>query len=123
MFQLPDGYFEYEKNSDSATYIRPGHTVSEPSLLIINRKTPVANGNGFSIPVYRLRLIDGHLDGDGKPVKERSSVEILIKQPVNASLTRIQAALDFASSMLADEDFQDDALVDYMYPKEGNEPS
>lgn len=123
MYQLPEGFKEYSRDGDSVTFIRPGHTVSEPRLLIINRKTPVANGNGFSIPQYRVRTVDGHVDSDGKPVRDRSAVDIYIRKPVDASLEPIQTSLAAIATMLADVDFQDDALVDYMFPKEGDTPA
>lgn len=119
MKTLPVGWSEFGRNgSDSVTFTRPGHTVTAPRLAIFDRKLPVSNGNGFSVPSYRVRLIDGHLDIDGNPLKERSIVEVTVRQPVGASATPITTSIADVAAILADAAFVDDATVDYMFPRE-----
>lgn len=120
MYTLPIDWSEFGRNgSDSVTFLRPGHTVKEPRLMIVDRKAPSVTGQGgFSVPTYRVRFIDGHVDVDGVPVKERSIVEINIRQPVNASNTAITASLAAAATMLGNVEFVNDATVDFMFPRE-----
>lgn len=119
MHQLPVGWSEYGRDgNNSVTFLRPGHTVQAPRLAIFNRKPPVANGNGFSVPTYRVRLIDGHLDADGVAMRERSILDLTIRQPVDASATAITTSLSALAAMLSDAAFVDDATVDYMFPRE-----
>lgn len=115
----PTGYKEFSRNgSDSVTFIRSGHTTSAPRLAIFDRKVPVANGNGFSVPQYRFRLIDGHVDAEGVPLKERSIIEVIVRHPVGIDATSITTALADASAIVGDAEFVNDALVDLMFPKE-----
>lgn len=120
MSTLPVGWLEYGRNgSDSVTFVRPGHTVEAPRLAIFDRKQPVANGgNGFSVPQYRIRLMDGHVDVDGVPVKERSIVEVTIRHPVGASDTAIEASIAAAAALLADVEVVTNATDDLMFPRE-----
>lgn len=119
MYQLPTGWSEFGRDGkDSVTFLRPGHTVQAPRLMIINRKPPVANGSGFSVPTYRVRLIDGHQDVDGVSLKERSILELTIRNPIDASPAVIGASITQLAAMLGSADFVDDATVDYMFPRE-----
>lgn len=119
MHTLPVGWSEFGRDgSDSVTFLRPGHTVAEPCLAIFNRKTPVANGSGFSVPSYRIRLIDGHVDGEGAPIKERTILDLTIRHPVNASAVKASASIAALATMLADAELVDDATTDYMFPRE-----
>lgn len=120
MYHLEDGTFAYGSNGpNSRTYVRPGHTAQAPRLLIVDRQEATSNGNGsFSIPRYRVRFIDGHLDSENAPLAERSHVEIVIRQPTNATLTAITESIRYAAAMLGDEDFVNDATVDLMFPRE-----
>lgn len=119
MSQLPTGWLEYGRNgSDSVTFVRPGHTVEAPRLAIFDRKQPVANGNGFSIPQYRIRLIDGHLDADGLPLKERSIVEVVIRHPLSATDTSVETSIAAVAALLADTQVVGNATDDLMFPRE-----
>lgn len=119
MHILPVGWSEYGRNGpNSVTFLRPGHTVQEPRLAIVDRKPAVANGNGFSVPSYRVRLIDGHLDADGAPLKERSIVDLTIRQPVNATTAPITASIAALATMVGGAEFVNDATVDLMFPRE-----
>lgn len=119
MHQLPVGWSEYGRDgNNSVTFLRPGHTVQAPRLAIFNRKPPVANGNGFSVPTYRVRLIDGHVDADGAALRERSILDLTIRQPVDAAAAPITASVAALATMLSDVEFVDDAITDYMFPRE-----
>lgn len=116
---LPVGWSEYGRDgNNSVTFLRPGHTVTEPRLLIINRKTPVVSGTSFSVPTYRVRMIDGHVDGDGNPLRERTILDLTIRHPVNASTATASTSIAALATMLADAEFVDDALTDFMFPRE-----
>lgn len=124
MYYLPEGTYSFGQNGlNSKTFLRPGHTTQAPRLLIVDRQEAQAqrNGNGvtsFSVPRYRVRFIDGHLGADGTPLAERSIVEIVIRQPTNASVDAVTTSLEYAAEMLADPEFVNDAIVDLMFPRE-----
>lgn len=117
---LPDGTFEYGRNGlNSITFVRPGHTTTAPRLLIINRVEAQQNGGGeFSLPTYRVRFIDGHVDAEGNPKAARSHVELVVRQPVDSVDDPIKTSLGYLKDLLADPDFVDDATADLMFPEE-----
>lgn len=115
----PIAWAQYAANGDSVTFVRAGHTVTKPSLALFTRKAPIPNGQGgYSVPTYNVRFINGHVDANGVPLKERSIVEINVRHPVGASATDITAAIAEAATMLADAEFVNDATSDLMFPRE-----
>lgn len=118
MHQLATGWKIFSQTADSVTVARPGHTVSEPRLAIFDRKVPVSGPNGFSVPTYRVRLIDGHVDVDGAPIKEKSLVEVVVRNPLSADATAVTASIAAVAAMLANPEFVNDAVVDQMMPRE-----
>lgn len=118
MHTLPIGWYIFSQTADSVTVARPGHTVSEPRLAIFDRKVPVQGPNGFSVPTYRVRLIDGHVDAEGAPIKEKSLVEVTIRNPLSVNGTSVTASIAAVATMLADAEFVNDAVVDQMMPRE-----
>lgn len=117
---LPSGWVEFGSNGDnSVTFLRPGHTVTEPRLAIFSRKPAVAQANGnFSVPEYRVRLFDGHVDTDGLPKKDKAIVEVVIRLPVGDDATPTETSLAALAAMLADAAFVTNATVDLMWPRE-----
>lgn len=119
MYTLPAGWYIYSQTADSVTVARPGHTVSAPRLVIFDRKVPTLNPQGtFSVPTYRVRFIDGHVDGDGIPLREKSLVELTVRNPLPAGVVAVTASLAAMATLVAAAEFVDDAVNDQMFPRE-----
>lgn len=121
MHQLPSGWKIFSQTENSLTAVLPGHTVAAPRIAIFDRRVATQNGNGFSVPTYRVRLISGDLDPENMPIRERVLVDCTIRVPVNANSSLATASLAALAGMLADPEFVDDATVDQMFPREATE--
>lgn len=88
-FNVPATWRFYGASSDGSqvTYTRPGHTVQEPRLAIIDRKTAVfdANRQKWSVPEYRVRVIDGVLDKDGNPDPTRTLADLTCRSSLSSN--------------------------------------
>lgn len=112
-FTVPATWRFYGASSDGSqvTFTRPGHTVQEPRLAIVDRKIGVFDSNRqrWSTPEYRVRVVDGVLDADGNPDPTRTIADLTCRSSlasnggargdeVVADLLLIIDQTDFASA-------------------------
>lgn len=88
-FNVPATWSFYGSSADgnSITFVRVGNTVAEPRLMVINRTPPVFNARAgtWSVPTYRVRVIDGVLDADGKPDPTRTLSDCTFRSSVGSN--------------------------------------
>lgn len=79
-------FFGASSDGSSVTYTRPGHTVKEPRLALVDRKTASfdANRQKWSVPEYRVRVFDGVLDKDGNPDPTRTLVDLTCRSSLSS---------------------------------------
>lgn len=117
MFNVPSDWTFYSANGDSMTFQMSGHTVSAPRVVIFKRKTPTLGRNGeFSLSSYEVKGTIGHLDADGKPMRQRSHVTVSIDAPVGADRSVVKTLLSSLGGQLQDASFQDAALDSLLFP-------
>lgn len=119
-FQVPATWRLFGASSDGSqqTYTRPGHTVQEPRLAIIDRTVAVFDGNRgkWSVPTYRVRVADGVLDADGNPDPTRTLLDMTCRSSlssngaargdeVTADLLLIVDQTDFANAAFVTQEF------------------
>nr|URG16489.1 MAG: coat protein [Leviviridae sp.] len=117
MTTVPSTYQNYGSENGNRQFLMPGHSVSAPRVLSVRRKNPTLNGNGeFSLPLYELKFTVGHVDSEGKPLKQRSHITLTVQHPVGADQTAVNTAIDDLVTVISQASFKDDAMVDLMYP-------
>lgn len=70
-----------QSNGNSVTFTRPGHTVQQPRLAIISRVVPVydTKRQDWSVPQYRVRILDGIMDADGNPDPTKTLADVTFR--------------------------------------------
>lgn len=119
MYQVPAGWEFYgsANNGDQTTFTLPGHSVSTPHLAIFDRKVPTSNGNGYTTPQFRLRIIRGFTTADGEPLETRTVVDANIRWPMEAPLVDVKGMVDVVSQVFGDTTFQTDAVDKQLLPR------
>lgn len=103
-----DMVYDGASSADSVSYQLPGHTVSEPHFMIIDRKVPTTRSTTAE---YRIRIYQGFLDAEGTRVPERSVLELTCRRPVSGVgvIDAVKGNITRLAGMLSDA-----ALVDQM---------
>lgn len=87
-FTVPVTWRVHAQSGDgqSVTYTRPGHTVKEPRLAIVSRTVAAfdAKRETWSVPVYRVRVFDGVLNGSGFPDPTKTLVDATFRASMNS---------------------------------------
>lgn len=120
MYQVPTGWKFYgaANNGDQTTFTLPGHSVSTPHLVIFDRRVPVSNnGNGYTTPSYRVRVIRGFLGPDNEPLAARVVVDATIRWPMDAPLTDVKGMVGVLGDIFSSTDFATDAVDEQQLPR------
>lgn len=116
MHNLPVGWVLFRNEGDKATYLRPGHTVTTPRLAIFSRSEASFTATASSNTLYSVRLINGNVDADGKPIPARSIVEVTVRTPIGIDQSVLDALIADAVTVVSNTEFAQDATVDLMFP-------
>lgn len=122
MLQLPLGYtiYGYSNNGNTLTAVKAAEsTAAKPVIMVIDRSAPTYNQSTqkFSVPAYRVRVIRGVVDADGKPVVERLLVDANFRTPVGTDSEHGNLLTDFLA-FVSQTDFAADGLGDHIFPTE-----
>lgn len=73
---IPANYSFYgsSNNGNTVTYVKTGHSVQKPLMLVIKRTIPSFNNGVFSKPSFDVKVVRGLQDADGKPLATRLQV-------------------------------------------------
>lgn len=107
----------FSSKEDQTTFTLTGHTVKRPYLAIFDRKVPVVNGNGTSVPWYRIRIIRGVLDSAGDPIQTRVTCDVTIRWPLEALSADAIADIAKLGSLLSNVDLQSDIVDEQLLPR------
>lgn len=120
MYQVPTGseFYGSANNGDQTTFTLPGHTVSTPHLMIFDRKVPVSNGNGYTTPSIRVRVIRGFEDTEGNPLSARAVVDATIRWPLEGPEADVKSMVQQLADVFASTAFQDSAIDKQTLPRE-----
>lgn len=117
-YNVPAGWKLYSSEANQTTFVIPGHSVDRPYLAIFSRTIPSVTGKGATVPEYRVRILRGYKNAAGALVPTRKSIDIRLRQPLEASdATELKAICTIAGAMLSNVDFQDDAVVEQLLPR------
>lgn len=92
---------EFADNGNSRQYILDSHTAVKPRMVIQSRKVPAG---GQSVAEDRIYVFSGTVDADGNPLASRSSVEIVLRRPVNGAQADFDAMLGVARDIMASDE-------------------
>lgn len=120
MLQLPAGYTIYgeSNNGNTLTAVKTAeNTAAKPVIMIIDRSEPTWNSSRetFSVPTYRVRVMRGTIDADGKPKPERLMVDANFRTPVGSDDEHGVLLTDFLA-IVNHVDFQADGMGDRIFP-------
>lgn len=107
----------FSDREDQTTFTLTGHTVKKPRLAIFDRKVPVVNGNGTSVPWYRIRIIEGVEDADGNVIPTRITCDLTIRWPLEAAPADVIADIAKLASLVSDVDLQSDIADEQLLPR------
>lgn len=121
--QLPDGYsiFATSNNGQTLTAVRDGHSAGKPLLFIIDRTEAKYNANTqkYSVPVYRVRVIRGTVDQDGKPQGERLLADCSFRVPVG-SADEVSDLIQDLNDFITQTQFQEEGVINHFFPMEAS---
>lgn len=92
---------DYSQQGNTKTLTAPGHTVSEPRLVIQKRKV-AANGTG--VAETTVKVVYGTSDANG-PLASRVSFETSVRYPVNGDPADTTAALALFREIVGSDEF------------------
>lgn len=97
-----DMVYDGASSADSVSYQLPGHSVTTPHYMIIDRKVPHARSTTAE---YRIRIIQGFLNAEGQRVNERAVLEMTCRRPITgvAVVDSVKGNIARLASMLGDE--------------------
>jgi len=120
-FNLPSGWVfqSASNNGNTVTYALPGHTTEKPKLCVISRTIPVYNPkSGWSIPSYRVRVIHGIVDVDGKPVETRTSADVTFRHSMaSGGAAEGDAVVTEFASVISADGFAAAVFAGQQFPK------
>lgn len=124
-YAYPSTWSFYGSSSDGnqITLIRPGNTVAEPRVCLISRTVPVFNvkSQTWSVPTYRVRVMDGVLDADGNPDPTRTLADVTFRCSVSSNgASRGDEVLADLTTLLNTPGFADAAFKDLVFPVKGS---
>lgn len=108
-FNVPAGMSLQSVEKDSVTLtVDADHTVGVPHIVIFDRRVPTVNGNTFTQPRYRIRVIQGNVDQDAVPIQARTLADIEFQWRVGNEPSWVSSQiLTIVSQILAIEDFDE----------------
>jgi len=119
MYQLPTGYtiFGFANNGNQMTAQKATSTPSKPKVIILDRNEPVWNPStqSYSIPEFRVRVMVGTVDSDGRPKAERLLADMRFRAPVGSESDHSDWFADILS-LVNDEDFLEFAVQKHLFP-------
>lgn len=114
---LPVSSEYYSDSENQVTYILNGHTAEAPKLLIFDRKPSVYQNGQFSIPTVRIRVLEGLVDSEDKPLATKITFDLTIRWPHGASTTTIGSRLADLSTVLGSVDFVTELVEKQQLPR------
>lgn len=119
-FQVPaDWKFQSSANNgNSVTYTLPGHTTAQPKIAVFSRVIPTYSAKtGWSVPSYRVRVIEGVLDADGNPVETRTTVDATFRCSMkNSGQAKGQDVVDQFKLVVNATGFAESVYVEQSFP-------
>lgn len=119
-FQVPaDWVFQSSANNgNSVTYTLPGHTTQEPKIAVFSRVIPSYSAKtGWTVPSYRVRVIEGVLDADGNPVETRTTVDATFRSSMSGGQTKGQSVVDNFKLIVGADGFASSVFVEQSFPR------
>lgn len=101
MPQIETTLIDYSQQGNTKTLTVPGHTVSEPRLVIQKRKV-AANGTG--VAETTIKVVYGTSDTNG-PLASRVSFETSVRYPVNGDAADTASALALFREIVGSDEF------------------
>lgn len=101
MPQIETTLIDYSQQGNTKTLTAPGHTVSEPRLVIQKRKV-AANGTG--VAETTIKVVYGTSDTNG-PLASRVSFETSVRYPVNGDTADTASALALFREIVGSDEF------------------
>lgn len=102
---VPSNWTMFANNGNQVQFLLPGHTVLKPRFCLFSRTVPSLSGNGSSVPAVRVRVLEGVLDADGKPVATKISVDTTIRNDLTAPVANVVADVLEVGRMLSNAVF------------------
>lgn len=93
---------EYSDNGNTRIYSAPGHTSTQPYLVIQKRNVPASPAGSTELSI---RVMKGTNDAQGIPLQARESAEIIVKSPQNGTASDGTAVLTLIREIVASDEF------------------
>lgn len=118
-FTVPSTWAVYKDEGDQVTYTRPGHSVQQPRLAMVNRTVAsfdIKRGL-WSTPKYRVRVFDGVLDAKGNPDPTRTYFDLTCSSSLNSDgFSRADEVLADGLAIVNQADFVAAAYQNQKFP-------
>lgn len=101
MSVISTSLIDYSQQGNTKTLTAPGHTVSEPRLVIQKRKVAT---NGTGVAETAIKVVYGTSDANG-PLASRVSFETSVRYPVNGNTADTTAALALFREIVGSDEF------------------
>lgn len=118
-FKVPaDWVFQSSANNgNSVTYALPGHTTQQPKIAVFSRVIPSYSAKtGWSVPSYRVRVIEGVVDADGNPIETRTTVDATFRCSMSGGATKAQDVVDNFKLIVSANGFASGVFVEQSFP-------
>lgn len=102
---IPSTWALFSNTGNQTQFLLPGHTVLKPRMALFSRTVPSTSGNGPSVPAVRVRIVEGILDADGKPVATKTSADVTIRNDIRASTPAVVADVVELGRLLSNANF------------------
>jgi hypothetical protein len=102
MAALATTLVDFQVNGTNRTYLLPNHTVAEPHLLVQRRKVATTP---TGVAEDSIRVLSGTTDSAGAVLPARTSIEIIVRRPVNGDAADVTAVLGWARDVVQSDNF------------------
>lgn len=116
-FTVPATWTFDGDTKDQSVFRVDGHTATENYIVVFDRKQLSSNGNGFTRPSYRVRVIRSFTNDDGEPVEGKAVVDCNMSWPAAAPAASVKAMLGTLEDFLSDTETQSDVVDDLDIPR------
>lgn len=102
---IPSTWSLFANNGNQIQFLLPGHTVQKPRMCLFQRTIPSTSGSGPTTPAIRVRIVEGILDADGKPIATKISADVTIRNDVRATTSTVVADVVELGRLLSNSAF------------------